>query len=106
MMYLCKIQVKFDIGNHIGNHPQNFGQVVALFIPRHTIVAGYYVSCWLSVCPSVPPSVVCPSIFLFLDANLSKYQWIFTKLRVCIDIVEIWFEILMGKFCQFLTVIY
>ena len=31
-----------------------------------------------------------PSVFLFLDGNLSK-QWIFTKLGMCIDIVEIWF---------------
>ena len=30
---------------------------------------------------------------LFLDNNLSKYQWIFTKLGMCIDIVEIQFEI-------------
>ena len=32
-------------------------------------------------------------IFLFLDDNLSKHQWIFTKLCMCIDIVEIWFGI-------------
>ena len=25
--------------------------------------------------------------------NVSKYQWIFTKLDMCIDIVAIWFEI-------------
>ena len=33
------------------------------------------------------------SIFLFPDDNLSKYQWLFTKLGMCIDIVEIWFGI-------------
>ena len=33
------------------------------------------------------------SVFSYLDDNFSKYQWIFTKLGVCIDIVEIWFEI-------------
>ena len=27
------------------------------------------------------------------DDNLSKHQWIFTKLGMCIDIVEIWFGI-------------
>ena len=27
----------------------------------------------------------------FPDDNLSKHQWIFTKLGMCIDIVEIWF---------------
>ena len=33
------------------------------------------------------------SIFSFLDNNLSKSQWIFTKYDMCIDIVEIWFWI-------------
>ena len=37
------------------------------------------------------------SMFSFLDDNLSKCQWIFTKLGMCIDIVEIWFEIANGK---------
>ena len=36
-------------------------------------------------------------IFSFLDDNLSKHQWIFTKLGVCIDIVEIWFGIANGQ---------
>ena len=49
------------------------------------------VSCWSSVSPSIR--------FSFPDDNLSKHQWIFTKLGMCIDIVEIWF----GIFCQFLT---
>ena len=48
---------------------------------------------------------ICLSVFSFLDNNLSKYQWIFTILGMCIDIGEIWFRIAMGKFCQFLTVI-
>ena len=66
-----------------------------LFIPSHTIVAGYYgitlavhVSIHLSIC--LP--YVCPSLFSFRD-DLSKCQWIFIKLGVCIDIVEIWFGI-------------
>ena len=29
------------------------------------------------------------SVFYFLDNNLSKSQWIFTKFDMCIDIVEI-----------------
>ena len=29
-------------------------------------------------------------IFSFPDDNLSKRQWIFTKLGMCIDIVDIW----------------
>ena len=32
-------------------------------------------------------------IFSFPDDNLSKHQWIFTKLVVCIDIMEICFGI-------------
>ena len=53
---------------------------------------------------SVSPSVVRPSVRLsFPDDNLSKHQWIFTKLGMCIDIVEIWLGLLMGKFRQFFT---
>ena len=37
------------------------------------------------------------SVFLFLDNNLSKSQWIFTKFDMCIDIVEIWFGIDNGQ---------
>ena len=52
------------------------------------------VSLWTSVCPSIHPSVVCPSVRIsFQDDNLSKHQWIFTKHGICIDIVEIWFGI-------------
>ena len=36
-------------------------------------------------------------IFSFPDDNLSKHQWIFTKLDMCIDIVEIWFGIANGQ---------
>ena len=36
-------------------------------------------------------------IFSFLDDNVSKHQWIFTKLGICIDIVEIWFGIANGQ---------
>ena len=36
-------------------------------------------------------------LFLFLGDNLSKHQWIFTKLGMCIDIVEILFEIANGQ---------
>ena len=66
------------------------------FIPRRTIVAGYY-GFTLVVRESVHLSVR-PSVrFLFLDDNLSKHQWIFTKLGMCIDIVEIWFGIANGQ---------
>ena len=55
------------------------------------------VSCWLSVCPSIHPSVVHPSIILFPYDNLSKCQLIFTKLGVCSDVVEIWFGNTNGR---------
>ena len=72
-----------------------------LFIPDHTIVAGYY-GFTLDVCVSVHPSIsrtsVRPSIrFSFPDDNLSKLQWVFTKLGMCIDIVDIWFGIANGQ---------
>ena len=57
-----------------------------IFIPRHKIGAGYYgftLDVRVSVCPSIR--------FSFPDDNLSKHQWIFTKLDMCIDIVKIWF---------------
>ena len=50
----------------------------------------------LCVCPSNCPSVVHPFV-LFPDDNLSKHQWIFTKLGMCIDIVDIWFGIANGQ---------
>ena len=37
------------------------------------------------------------SAFLCPHDNLSKYQWIFTKHGMCIDIVEIWFWIAVGQ---------
>ena len=70
---------------------------ISFFIPCHTIVAGYY-GFTLVVCESVRPSVVRPSVcFSFPDDNLSKHQWIFTKLGMCIDIVEIWLGIANGQ---------
>ena len=33
------------------------------------------------------------SLFIFLDNNLSKYQWIFTNFDMCIAITVIWFGI-------------
>ena len=36
-------------------------------------------------------------IFSFPDDNLSKHQWIFTKLGMCIDIIDIWFGIANGQ---------
>ena len=55
-------------------------------------MAGYYgftLVVRVSVAVSLCSSVVCPSVFLLRDNNLSEYEWIFTKLSMCIDIVEI-----------------
>ena len=54
----------------------------------------------LSVCLTL----VSPSMFLFPDDNLSKYQWIFTKL-MCVDILEIWFWIANGQILSTLAFI-
>ena len=70
---------------------------IFLIIPCHTIVAGYY-GFTLDVRVSVCPSIVRPSVrFSFPDDNLSECQCIFTKLGMCIDIVEIWFGIANGQ---------
>ena len=44
-------------------------------------------------------TVICPTCpnFSFTDDNLCQHQWIFTKLGMCIDIVEIWFGIANGQ---------
>ena len=75
----------------------------SFFIPCHTIVAGYYGLHWTSVYLSIHRSVrrhVRPSIFRFRMIT-SKHQWIFTKLGVCIDIVDIWFGIANGQMSNF-----
>ena len=52
----------------------------------------------LDVRVSVRQSVVHLFIRIsFPDDNLSKHQCIFTKLGMCIDILEIWFEIVNGR---------
>ena len=52
------------------------------------------VSRWSSMSLSIVRPSVC---FSFPGGNLSKHQWIFTKLGMCIDIVEIWFVIANGQ---------
>ena len=42
------------------------------------------------------------SIFSFLSDNLSKYQWIFTKLDMCIDIVDFRIGIANGQISSIL----
>ena len=46
---------------------------------------------------------ICLSVFSFQDDNLRKFQLIFTKLGLHIDILEFWFGLLMGNFCPFLS---
>ena len=69
------------------------------------------VSHWTSMCLFVRLSICQlyihpsphPSVFFFLDDNLSKHQWIFTKLGMCIDIVKIWFlDCWWASFVKFL----
>ena len=76
--------------------------VFSIFIPRH-IQPHNNGGVWFyfgrpCVRPSVRPLVVRLSVRIsFPDDNLSKHQWIFTKLSMCIDIVEIWFRIAKGQ---------
>ena len=55
------------------------------------------VSHWLSVRLSVSLLYFRLSVFSVPDNNLSKCQWIFTKLGMCIGIVEVWFRIANGQ---------
>ena len=67
-------------------------------------MAGYYgftLDVRVSARPSVSRTSIRPSVhFSFPDDNLSKHQWIFTKLGLCIEIVDIWFGIANGQFRQ------
>ena len=72
-----------------------------LIIPHHKIVVGCYgftldIRVCLFVCPSVHQLYIRLSVFLFRMIT-SKHQWIFTKLGMCIDIMEIWFVIANGQ---------
>ena len=68
----------------------------SVFISRHTIVAGYY-GFTLDIHVSIRQPSVHPSVFRFRMITWVKHQWIFTKLGLCIDIVEIWFGIFNGQ---------
>ena len=43
------------------------------------------------------------SVFSSPNDYCSKFQWIFTKLGMFTDLIEIWFGNAMARFCQFLT---
>ena len=68
-------------------------KISVFFIPHHTVLVGNY-----GFILVVHVFVCCQSIHIFfLDDNLSKYQWIVTKLGTCIEIVKIWFGIANGQ---------
>ena len=52
---------------------------------------------WMFVCLSIRASVFCRSLCIsFPNDILSKHQWIWYEVGMCIDIVEIWFGIANG----------
>ena len=53
--------------------------------------------CWENFVNVWQSSAHDTSVFSFLDDNVSKCQWIFTILGICIDIVEICFGIDNGQ---------
>ena len=73
----------------------------SLFIPCHTTVAGYY-----GFALDVRVSVVRPSVshtsvrISFPGDNLSKHQWIFTKLGCALILWRSGLGLLICKFCQ------
>ena len=68
----------------IGTAPLAVLAYVQLFIPRHTLVAGYYVFT-LAVRVSVRPSVVITSVRTSFPFDyLSIYKWISFKFCICI----------------------
>ena len=90
---------------NIAQDKREYQENTFCFIPCHMIVAGYY-RFTLEVRVSICQLYVRPSVFRFPDDNFSKHQWIFTKLGMCIDIVETRFRMLMGKFCRIFTELY
>ena len=66
-------------------------------------VGAYYgwPSRWPSICLSVRPTVVRPSVFSFPD-YLRKCLWIVTKLDMCIDIVKMLLGITNGQISSIL----
>ena len=69
----------------------NLVDFLPIFILCHMIVAGNYsIKLVVHLCVGL-------SLFLFPGNNLSKCQWIFTKICVWIDVKEVWFGIANGQ---------
>ena len=85
-------------------YPYFYFWMITFYTPPHNSggVLWFHIRRPWSVRLSVRPSYIRPSVrpsvhFSILDDNLSKNQWIFTKLGMCIDIVEILFGIANGQ---------
>ena len=86
---------------YFNNTQCNIGFLWSTFIiSRHTIVAEYYGNT-LAVRVSVRPSVCRTSVRPYFRFWTSKCQWIFTKIGVCIDIMDIWFGIVNEHISSF-----
>ena len=78
-----------------------YDQVSNELDPERTVPAHIYGNNSMLTIVSVSRTSARP-YFLFLDDNLSKCEWIFTKLGKCNDIVEIWFGITNGQISSLL----
>ena len=92
----------WNFGGHVFSWTPSLNSCKSFYTPPHIYIMGYHgftLDVRMSIHPSICLSVVSPSVHIsFPDDNLSKHQWIFTKLGICIDIVEIWFGIANGQF--------
>ena len=90
------IRISFPYDNLVNISGFSLNLVCTLIFWRSglRLLMGKFVSLWQLAARHT-------SIFSFLDNNLSIYQWIFTKLDMCIHIVQIWFEIV--KDANFVT---
>ena len=76
-------------------------KILCIFIPRHTLVAGYYVftlAVRVPVCLSVCPSVCSPYVRTsFPFDNLSIYEQISFKFCICISVKNVSLGIVNGQ---------
>ena len=96
--FRCCIAKK-EGGGGVGNWLESLCETHSIFIPRHTLVSGYYVIPF-GVCPSVRPSVRACSPFP-ID-NLSIHG-IFSNFAYILLSAMSGMRLLMGKIFPFLT---